>query len=45
MPPYWIEKEARKTFKYVSKMNGAQLHSCLILFNKLATSKSKQQVM
>lgn len=26
-------------------MNGAPLHSCLILFNKLVTSKSKKQVM
>lgn len=26
-------------------MNGPPLHSCLILFEKLATSKCKQQVM
>lgn len=50
-PPWWAEEETRKglnkfgqTFNHVSKMNGAPLHSCLILFNKLATSKSKQQV-
>lgn len=51
-PPQWAEKVARKTlnklgqtFNHVSKMNGAPLHSPLILFNELATSKNKQQVM
>lgn len=46
----WKRKQGRlnkfgQTFNHVSKMNHDPLHSCLVLLNKLTTSKSKQQVM